>query len=132
ALAGGLGRARAAEPLGLQLDLRAPAPTARPPVIGSDVDQARLRPVPPLYLAAELEAAQLLPAAEALAGVFVSGGVGIDVGAAADRLIAFWRGRHERVSPEERRAFFSRPFGGAGPTPGRHGTGNPAFEGRGL
>jgi hypothetical protein len=129
ALAVGLGLARAAEALAFQLDLPALDPIDLPPVIGSDVDQARLRTVPPLYLAAELEDAQLLPAAEALAGVFVSGGVDVNVGAAAERVLAFWRGRHERFSREERRAFFSRLFGGAGPQLAGHGTVNAAFEG---
>ena len=101
ALAVALGLAQAGEALALQLDLPSLDPIDLPPVVGTDADQARLRTVPPLYLAGELEAAQLLPAAEALAGVFVSGGIQADVGHAADRVIAFWRARHERFSPEE-------------------------------
>ena len=65
-----------------------------------------------MYLAAELERAQLLPAADALAGVFVAGGLRADLGGATDRLVAFWRGRSERFALEERRAFFARLFGG--------------------
>jgi hypothetical protein len=39
-----------------------------------------------------------------------------DLGAAAERLVAFWRGRHARFSPEERAAFYSRVFGAPGRT----------------
>jgi hypothetical protein len=123
------GLAAAAEALALQLDLPPLDPLDLPPVVGSDADQARLRSVPPLYLASELENAQLLPAAETLAGVFVSGGIQADVGAAADLLVAFWRRRHDRFSAEERHAFFARLFGGAGPVLAGHAAVNDAFEG---
>jgi hypothetical protein len=123
------GLADAAETLALQLDLPALDPIDLPPVVGTPADQARLRGVPPLYLASELEGAQLLPAADALAGVVVSGGIDADLGSAAQRAIAFWRGRHDRFSQEERRAFFTRLFGGSGPVLAGHGGVNDAFEG---
>src|SRR5262245_7072593 len=82
-----------------------------PPVIGSAADQARLRAVASLYLAAELEAAQLLPAVELLAGLFAGGGLTADVGPAAPLLAAFWTGRTRRFSVGERAAFFARLFG---------------------
>jgi hypothetical protein len=126
-IAGGL--AEAAEALSLQLDLPALDPIDLPPVVGTDADQARLRSVPPLYLASELEGAQLLSAADALAGVFASGGIDSDVGGAAQPLIAFWHARHDRFAPEERRAFFARLFGGRGPSLAAHGGVNDAFEG---
>jgi hypothetical protein len=129
ALVVGIGLAHAAEDLALQLDLPSLDPIDLPPVVGTEADQTRLRSIPPLYLASELEAAQLLPAAEAFAGIFVSGGIGADVGPAADRVVAFWRGRHDRFAPEERRAFFARLFGGPGPVLAGHGSANDAFEG---
>jgi hypothetical protein len=129
ALVVAIGLAHAAEDLALQLDLPSLDPLDLPPVVGTEADQARLRSIPPLYLASELEAAQLLPAAEAFAGIFASGGIQADVGPAADRVIAFWRGRHDRFAPEERRAFFARLFGGPGPALAGHGSVNDAFEG---
>ena len=56
-----------------------------PPVVGSAQDQANLRTVAPLYLAAELESARLVPAAEALAELFVHGALRGDLGPAATR-----------------------------------------------
>lgn len=87
-----------------------------PPVAGSPADQTALRAVAPLYLAAELESAGLLPAVEVLAGLFVSGGIQSDVGPAAQPLANFWRTRSDRYSPAERRGFFAHLFGsGSGP-----------------
>lgn len=101
-----------------------------PPVAGSEADQAILRTVPPLYLAAELEAARLLPAVEMLAGLFVSGGIEADLGAASPLLVAFWRKRHERFAKPERQAFFAALFGvSAGPTPPTEGGRNTEFDG---
>jgi hypothetical protein len=100
-----------------------------PPMLGSPVDQAHLQVVPPLYLAAQLEEAGLLPAVETLAGIFVSGGLGADIGPAAGLLATFWRGRHERFTARERQAFFARLFGAAaGPPLAVEGGRNTAFE----
>lgn len=82
-----------------------------PPTTGSAADQANLRAMAPLYLAAELESARLLPAVETLAGIFVSGSLTSDLGPAAHHLAEFWRQRNERLSPTERHAFYSRLFG---------------------
>ena len=114
------------EALALQLGIPELGDIELPPVVGSAADQAHLRAAAPLYLAAELEATRLLPAAEILAGVFASGGLSADVGAAAPLLAAFWRGRHQRFPAQERRAFFARLFG----TPGLPlaGTGAPNTE----
>ncbi len=91
-----------------------------PPIMGSENDQAHLRAAAPLYLASELEAAMLLPAVEMLAGLFGSGGLRVDLGAGAELLNAFWRGRRERLTADERRSFFSQlfgsGFGATGPT----------------
>jgi hypothetical protein len=99
-----------------------------PPVIGSAADQARLRAVAPLYLAAELESAQLLPAVELLAGLFAGGGLSADVGPAAPLLAAFWTGRNHRFSAGEREAFFARLFGTPGPALATRDARNTAFE----
>jgi len=122
------GLAAAAEVDVLELALPPLAPIDLPPVVGDAGDQARLREVPPLYLASELETAQLLPAAEAVAGVYASGGLDVE-GPEGELLLRFWRGRHDRFSAEERRAFFARLFGGPGPTLAGHGAVNEAFEG---
>lgn len=101
-----------------------------PPVSGPDVDQAALRAIAPLYLASELEKARLLPAVELLAGLAVTGGLPGDLGEAGPLLAAFFRGRHDRFAPYERRAFFTRLFGGAegARLPAEDGS-NDAFEG---
>ena len=122
-----VGLAAAAEADGLQLALPPLEPIDLPPVVGGPDDQARLRQIPPLYLASELETAQLLPAAEALAGIYASGGIDVE-GRAGELLLAFWRGRHERFSAEERRAFFARMFGGPGPPLAGHAAVNSGFE----
>jgi hypothetical protein len=82
-----------------------------PPIVGSDADQAHLRPVAPLYLACELERAGLVPALELLSGVFASGGLPGDLGSASPLLMRFWQERHNRFTGSERQAFFSRLFG---------------------
>jgi hypothetical protein len=82
-----------------------------PPIVGSDADQAHLRSVAPLYLAAELEQAGLVPAVELVGGLFVSGGLSGDLGPASSLLMRFWQERHNRFTAPERQAFFSRLFG---------------------
>jgi hypothetical protein len=124
----GLGQALvdAVEALAVQLDLPELGDIELPPVVGSAADQAHLRAAAPLYLAAELEVARLLPAAEVLAGVFASGGLNADLGPAAPLLAAFWRGRHQRFPAPERRTFFARLFGTPGPP--LAGTSGPNLE----
>jgi hypothetical protein len=82
-----------------------------PPVLHTEANQADLRAVAPLYLAAELESAYLLPSVELLAKLFVTGGLPIRAGEGAQALMNFWRTRKERFSPEERAAFFAHLFG---------------------
>ncbi len=81
------------------------APTA------SEEDRTHLRAVGPLYFAAELEQAALLPAVESLSALFATGGFTREVGSASQRLITFWRNRQSRFSPQERTAIFARLFG---------------------
>jgi hypothetical protein len=111
ALALGLRLVDAFETLAAGLALDALEPIELPPILGDERLRARLHAVAPLYLAAELESARLVPAAEALAGVYVGGGLRADPGAGGETLLAFWRGRHDRFSREERAAFFRRLFG---------------------
>jgi hypothetical protein len=85
-------------------DLTVPQPSA------TADDQAHLRALASLYLMAQLEHASLLPSVEMLAGIGISGGVQVDLGPASSKLMEFWRHRHERFSPEERRSLFERLF----------------------
>jgi hypothetical protein len=89
-----------------------------PDLGGGEVDAARLQALPPLYLASELEEARLVPAAETLAALYVSGGIAGDLGEAGELLVGLWRSRNERFNREERQAFFRRLFGsGSGDGP---------------
>ncbi|MDB4950026.1 MAG: hypothetical protein JWM27_2675 [Gemmatimonadetes bacterium] len=105
-----------------------------PPVTGGSAqEQARLRAVAPLYLAGELESTRLLPAVELLAGLFASGAIPGDVGAAGEMLLRFRHQAHERLSADERDALFGRIFGKPyGPAMAAHDGGsarNDEFEG---
>jgi hypothetical protein len=102
-----------------------------PDLGGGEVDAARLQALPPLYLASELEEARLVPAAETLAALYVSGGIAADVGEAGDLLVDLWRARNERFNREERQAFFRRLFGGSsgGPSLAVDEPANDDFEG---
>jgi len=82
-----------------------------PPSAGATVDQAQLRAIASLYLAAELEAADVLTAAEALTRLARSGSLAVDLGEAAPLLQEFWQQRNERASEAERHGFFSALFG---------------------
>lgn len=87
-----------------------------PPVSVAEVDQAKLRAVAAMYLAAELEEAGVIPAAEDLARLWRSGSMKIDPGAAAPLLQSLWQSRNEHATDNERRGFFSSLFGaGSGP-----------------
>ena len=74
-------------------------------------DQAQLRAVAPLYLAAQLEEAQLLPVVETLCGLAVSGGISVELGTAVTQIEAFWRQRNDRFQQNERQSIFTRLFG---------------------
>lgn len=78
-------------------------------------DQAQIRAIAPLYLAAQLEETGLLSAVEALSGLAISGALQGDLGAAAHLIENFWQGRNDRFHEKERRALFSRLFGAEHP-----------------
>ena len=101
----------AVEAFALQFDLPELGDIELPPSVSAEADQAALRAVAPLYFAAELEQTRLLSAVEMLAGIFVSGGLQADPGAAAPMLVEFWRKRQERLNEAQRRALFSHIFG---------------------
>jgi hypothetical protein len=73
-------------------------------------DHAHLRAIASLYLMSQLERASLLPAVELLAKLAESGGIPLDNGSAASKLMQFWRHRNERFSSDERRHLFERLF----------------------
>jgi hypothetical protein len=85
-----------------------------PPTTPVDVDQALLRSIASLYLASELENAGVIPAAEALAQLAMSGSLNVELGSAAALLQAFWRERNSRASDAERMGFYAAFFGTAG------------------
>lgn len=115
--------------LALQLDFSDLGAIDLPPLLQPAADQAHLQTIPPLYLAAELEAARLLPAVETLAGLFVSGAIRGELGAASAMLVDFWRTRQQRLNESERRAIFARLFGSsAGPSLAMAGANNLYFE----
>lgn len=109
-LAEGARLAAVAHGLALQLGVPDLGDIELPPATG-EADAATLRAAAPLYLAAELEGARLLPAVETLGGLFASGAITADLGAASARLMAFWQRRRDRFIVEEREALFGRAFG---------------------
>lgn len=94
------GPARAQALAGIDFDLPEGAPTAD--------DRVQLEAAAPLYFASELERAGLLPTAELIAGLFVSGAITQPLGPVAKMLHDFWRGRRERLTADEREAVFAR------------------------
>jgi hypothetical protein len=103
-----------------------------PPATIVSADKGHISAIASLYLAAELEVAMLVPAAEVLAGLAVSGGLPFDFGEANEVVGSFWRTRHERFTPAERSAFYARLFGmqpdASSPSPS-DGLVNREFEG---
>jgi hypothetical protein len=100
---------RGGDPFALALDI---GDIDLPPVVGGSAqDQAMLRELAPLYLAAELEATGLLPLVEALAALFATGALAGDPGAAGRLLHAFHVRRRNRLTADERQALFGRVFG---------------------
>ena len=85
---------------GIDFDLPEAAPTVE--------DRVQLNAAAPLYFASELERAGLLPTAELIAGLFVSGAITQPLGPTANLLHDFWRGRRERLDADERNAIYAR------------------------
>ena len=89
----------------------------------------QLRAVASLYLASTLEAAGLIEAADDLTRLVRTGALPGDLGAAAPLVEAFWDGRNDRTSAEERSALFGRLFGAPTGPPDAAGV-NDEFEER--
>jgi hypothetical protein len=100
------------------------------PPPGGAVDQAQLRALATLYLAAELEGAGAIPAAEALVRLARSGSLARDFGAATSLLQTFWQTRNERIGSGERLAIFARLFGTPAGADDAQAPPNVAFEER--
>lgn len=79
-----------------------------PPGPAGGLDRVRLRAAAPLYFAAKLEDAGLLPTAELIAGLFASGAITQPIGPVARMINDFWRARRERLSADERAAIYAR------------------------
>lgn len=73
-------------------------------------DAEHLKAIAPLYLASELEQAGVLRTAELVAGLFAGGTITQPLGATAGLIHAFWQGRRQRLSQEERQALFQQLF----------------------
>lgn len=84
-----------------------------PEPLAARIDRAQLRALATLYLAADLEAAGIVPAVDALAGLASTGAASLDLGGAQSLVAGWWRRRNERAGGPERNAFFSRLFGTA-------------------
>ncbi len=97
-----------------------------PPPIAT-ADSAQLRAIAGLYLAAELDAAGLIGAAEALTGLS-GAGVPFALGGAAPDVAQFWQHRHTRATPDERAALFARLFGSDTGVAAADHPGNADFE----
>lgn len=98
-----------------------------PPPSATTTDPAQLRAIAGLYFAAELDAAGLIAAAEALAGMS-GAGVPFALGSAAADVNHFWQGRHARATASERAALFARLFGSDTGVSAADHPGNDAFE----
>jgi hypothetical protein len=126
-LAEGARLAAVAHGLALQLGIPDLGDIELPPATG-EADGVTVRAAAPLYLASELEGARLLPAVETLGGLFASGAITVDLGAASARLLAFWQRRRDRFTVEEREALFGRAFGRSyGPSLALQGGGRNAY-----
>lgn len=95
-------------------------------------DQAQVRAIAAMYLAAQIEETGLLSTVETLSGIAVSGAVQVDLGSAAGLIETFWQQRNERFRENERRAFYTRLFGehpgDATASSGGRAVSNEAFE----
>lgn len=92
-------------------DIELPEPAA------ARIDRAQLRALASIYLAADLEPAGIIAAVEQLASLSATGALRFDLGGAVPMLEHWWRERNNRMTSEERNAFFAQLFGtSSGPT----------------
>jgi hypothetical protein len=97
------------------------------------VDRAQLRALASIYLAADLEPAGIIASVEQVASLSASGGLSIDLRGAEPLLAQWWRRRHERMSADERGAFFARLFGtSSGPASAEGGSNQRLWDDNGA
>lgn len=96
------------------------------------VDRAQLRALASIYLAADLEPAGIIVSADSLASLSATGALDVDLRGAEPLVAAWWRHRQQRMSADERNAFFSRLFGAANGPASADGGPNQRFEDRML
>ena len=96
------------------------------------VDRAQLRALASIYLAADLEPAGIIASVEQLASLGATSGLTVDLGGAGPLLEQWWLHRHERMSQDERSAFFARLFGTSSGPASAEAKSNQRFEGRML
>lgn len=101
-----------------------------PDPASAHVDRAQLRALASIYLAADLEPAGIIESVQLLASLSATGGLTLDLRRAAPLIEQWWRHRHDRMSADERNAFFSRLFGATGGPTSAEGGSNQRFEGR--
>ncbi|MDO9367737.1 MAG: hypothetical protein Q7T68_04135 [Sphingopyxis sp.] len=91
-------------------------------------DPMQLRAIASLYLAATLESAGLIDAADDLVRMVRTGMLTGDLGEAATAVQAFWRDRRDHIQPNERQALFARLFGTPSETLDMDAGSNAAFD----
>lgn len=115
---------------GLALSLEELEAIDLPDPASARIDRAQLRALASIYLAADLEPAGIIASVERLAGLGSTGSLTIGLGGAGPLLEQWWRHRHDRMSADERNAFFAQLFGtSAGPV-AANATRNQRFEDR--
>ena len=132
ALAAGMRLIERATAAGLTFTLEELATIDIPDSTSARIDRAQLRSLASIYLAADLEPAGIIAAVEQIASLSATGGLTLDFGGAAPLLEKWWRTRHERMSGDERNAFFARLFGTSGGPASADGGRNQRFEDRML
>lgn len=85
------------------------APIELPPA--AHADPMQLRAIASLYLAATLESAGLIEAADDLVRMVRTGMLAGDLGDAMTAVQDFWHDRRDHIQPQERQALFARLFG---------------------
>ncbi len=103
-----------------------------PDATSARIDRAQLRSLASIYLAADLEPAGIIAAVEQLASLSSTGALSLDFGGAAPLVEAWWHRRRDRMSADERGAFFAQLFGTAGGPVSAEGGRNQRFEDRML
>lgn len=82
-----------------------------PDPVSARIDRAQIRALASIYLAADLEPAGIISSVERLAALSSTGSLSIGLGGAGQLLEQWWRQRHDRMSADERNAFFAQLFG---------------------